>query len=200
MSDLTPPQSRLMSLLRARSVAGEPPPTLAEICREFGFRSKRAASDLLKALERKGFIVRDSSARGIKIVNGSADGIPLLGSIPAGRADAGGQSAPELLTLDTGSFGIRQPDKAFAVKVRGDSMTGRQLFDGDIVLCDAAATPKHQDIVAALIDNETTLKTLILQRGRPWLRAENPRYPDLAPVTSLAIQGVVRGVIRFLAA
>ena len=200
MTDLTPSQSRLLNFLLARSGTGDPPPTLFEICREFSFRSKRAASDLLKALERKGFIVRDGSARGIKVIGENETGIPVLGSIPAGMADAGCQAVPERLSLEPKAFGIRHPDKAFAVKVRGDSMTGRQLFDGDIVLCDAAATPRNEDIVAALIDNETTLKTLILQRGRTWLRAENPRYPDLQPVTSLAIQGVVRGVVRFLAA
>lgn len=79
-------------------------------------------------------------------------------------------------------------------------MIGRQLFDGDIVLCDAGGTARHEDIVAALIDNETTLKTLIVQRGKSWLRAENPRFPDLIPATSLVVQGVARGVIRFLAA
>ena len=77
-------------------------------------------------------------------------------------------------------------------------MIGRQIFDGDIVLLEHDATPQHGDIVAALIDNESTLKTFVRKGGKVWLRAENPRYPDLIPAWDLQIQGVARAIIRFL--
>jgi repressor LexA len=77
-------------------------------------------------------------------------------------------------------------------------MTGRQIFDGDIVLFEHGTTPRHEDIVAALIDNESTLKTFVRKGGKVWLRAENPRFPDLVPAWDLQIQGVARAVIRFL--
>ena len=77
-------------------------------------------------------------------------------------------------------------------------MEGRQIFDGDIVLLEQDATPAHGSIVAALIDNETTLKTLLHRKGKVWLRAENPRYPDLIPGWDLQIQGVARAVIRLI--
>jgi repressor LexA len=51
-------------------------------------------------------------------------------------------------------------------------------------------------VVAALIDNESTLKTFLLNRGKPFLRAENPRYPDLIPAQELVIQGVMVGLVR----
>lgn len=199
MTGLTVSQRNLYDLLSARSRVGEPPPTLQDICRHFGFKSKRAASDHLSALERKGFITRDGSARGIRILQAPEAGVPLLGSIAAGWPEDRNDAEPDRLMIEPAAFGIRESGKAFALRVRGDSMTGRQLFDGDIVLCDAAVTPRHEQIVAALINNETTLKTLIVQRGKSWLRAENPRYPDLIPATGLVVQGVVRGVIRFLA-
>ncbi|MGH2509860.1 MAG: LexA family protein, partial [Ktedonobacteraceae bacterium] len=82
--------------------------------------------------------------------------------------------------------------------VTGDSMIGRHIFEGDIVLLEHAAVPRDGDIVAALIDNESTLKTFVCKRGKVWLRAENPAYPELRPVFDLQIQGVGRAVIRFL--
>jgi repressor LexA len=63
---------------------------------------------------------------------------------------------------------------------------------------ESGAAPSHEDIVAALIDNESTLKTFIRKDGAVWLRAENPRYPDLVPAADLQIQGVARSVIRHL--
>jgi repressor LexA len=56
--------------------------------------------------------------------------------------------------------------------------------------------PRSGDIVAALIDGETTLKRYLVQRGKPFLRAENPKYPDLIPAQELVIQGVFRALIR----
>jgi len=52
------------------------------------------------------------------------------------------------------------------------------------------------DIVAALIDGETTLKRYVVERGRPYLKAENPRYPDLVPARELKIQGVMVSLVR----
>jgi SOS-response transcriptional repressor LexA len=77
-------------------------------------------------------------------------------------------------------------------------MTGRQIFDGDIVLLEQDQSPRNGEIVAAIIDNESTLKTLVRRNGETWLRAENPLYPALVPTIGLSIQGVARGVIRIL--
>jgi repressor LexA len=77
-------------------------------------------------------------------------------------------------------------------------MVGRQIFEGDIVLLEHEAVPRNGDVVAALIDNESTLKTFILRGGKVWLRAENPLYPDLIPASDLRVQGVGRAVIRLL--
>jgi SOS-response transcriptional repressor LexA len=77
-------------------------------------------------------------------------------------------------------------------------MTGRQILDGDIVLVEQERSPRNGEIVAAIIDNESTLKTLVRRDGETWLRAENPLYPDLVPAMGLTIQGVARAVIRIL--
>jgi repressor LexA len=75
-------------------------------------------------------------------------------------------------------------------------MVGRHIVEGDLVVLEHGRTPRSGDVVAALIDNESTLKTFVLENGRPWLKAENPRYPKLIPAQELVIQGVMVALVR----
>ena len=100
-----------------------------------------------------------------------------------------------MLSLDTRTVGVRRNARVFAVKVRGDSMIGAHISDGDLVVLEIR-DPKNRDIVAALIDGETTLKRFVMSRGRAYLKAENPKFPDLVPVTELVIQGVMVALVR----
>jgi repressor LexA len=197
MSDSLPPgQLAVLRFIEARAAAGKSSPTLREICKEFDYRSTKAAFDHVVALEDKGYIRRVPGARGIQLVK-RARGIPLLGRVTAGTPrESQAEVAETYLPIDPAEFGIRNPAKAFALRVEGDSMIGRNLVDGDIVVLEHDVTPKDQDIVAALIDNETTLKTLVLREGKAWLRAENPLRPHPVATWGLDVQGVARGLIR----
>jgi len=135
-------------------------------------------------------------ARGIRLLK--PRGIPVLGTIAAGLPADSLASRDHQLAIDPAVFGIKDRSNAFALRVQGDSMEGRSIFDGDIVMLESGATPRHESVVAALIDNESTLKTFLRRDGKTWLRAENPRYPDLIPAWDLQIQGVARAVIRHL--
>jgi repressor LexA len=84
----------------------------------------------------------------------------------------------------------------FALRVRGDSMIGAHILDGDIVILEDRKEVQNGDIVAALIDGETSLKRYVVDHGRPYLKAENPRYPDLVPARELKIQGVMVSLLR----
>jgi repressor LexA len=149
-------------------------------------------------LERKGYLVREKGrARGVRLVRPES-GIPLLGRIAAGYPSEASANVEQRLPINPAAFGIHDSSKAFAVRVSGDSMIGRHIFDGDIVLFEQGTVPRKGDIVAALIDNESTLKTLVRKNGSTWLQAENPLYPALIPALDLSIQGVARAVIRFL--
>jgi repressor LexA len=75
-------------------------------------------------------------------------------------------------------------------------MIGRHILDGDVVVVEHGQTPRQGDVVAALIDGESTLKTYVTDQGKPCLRAENPRYPKLIPAGELVIQGVMVALIR----
>ncbi len=75
-------------------------------------------------------------------------------------------------------------------------MVGKHIVDGDVAVVEHGVQPRPGDIVAALIDGQVTLKTFLIQRGKPFLRAENPRYPDLIPQQELQIQGVMVALVR----
>ncbi len=195
------PCETLLAFLQTLETAGAPPPSIRELCQALGYSSTNAVTKLIQRLRDRGDVIYEPKlARSLRLAKKPKSGIPLLGSIAAGFPETPDTDQAEHLPLDPASFGIKNPADAFALRVRGDSMTGRHFFDGDLVLLDRSAKPKNQDVVAALIDQESTLKTLVLKNGAAWLKAENPAYPDLIPVHDLQIQGVAKAVIRIPAA
>ena len=186
-------------------------PSFREIQAHFGFKSTNAVMGHLRALERKGFISRvPGQARTFRITMDYDEGkrpkgaldvvdMPVYGSIAAGYPD-GVETSGEIgrLQVDIETSGMRRSRRSFALKVMGDSMKDAGIYDGDIVIIETRP-PRNRDIVAALIDGETTLKRFIKKTGRaPYLQAENKRYPILHPVAELVIQGVARSVVRDL--
>lgn len=196
MAILTPKQREILQMFLQRWENGEAPPTHREICARFGFHSPKAAADHIAALVKKGCLMHGpNQSRGVCLTE-RAMGIPILGEIPAGLPVPTDESVDGYLTLNTRNLGLSDRRNAFFLRVKGDSMTGRQIFDGDLVLIEKCSRGQHQDIVAALIDNQSTLKTLIINNGAIWLQSENAKYPDLTPAFDLQIQGVARGVFR----
>ncbi len=100
------------------------------------------------------------------------------------------------MLIDVETVRIKPSARTFALKVRGDSMVGKHIVDGDLAIVEHGVQPRPGDVVAALIDGQVTLKTFLIQRGKPYLRAENPRYPDLIPQEDLQIQGVLVALVR----
>jgi repressor LexA len=195
------PRGTLLALLQTLEAAGDPPPSIRELCNALGYSSTNAAKKLIHRLRDTGDVIYEPKlARSLRLAKKPESGVPLLGSIAAGFPDSPDGGDSDRLQINPAHFGIGNPTQAFALRVRGDSMTGRQFFDGDLVLLDRSATPKNQDVVAALIDQECTLKTLVIKNGKAFLKAENPDYPDLIPAHDLQIQGVAKAVIRILAA
>jgi len=122
--------------------------------------------------------------------------IPLYGSIPAGMPQSREQDAYGCVSVDVESIGYKPTRNAFALRVTGDSMIGRHILDGDFVVMEHGPEPRNGQIVAALIDGASTLKTFVMKGGKPYLKAENPKYPDLVPAQELMIQGVFKALIR----
>lgn len=177
-------------------------PSTRDIQEHFGFSSQTAAVSHLKALEKKGVIRRlEGKARAIifpeELDRERLVDIPIFGQIPAGMAAADiEQSESEgCVTVDIATIGIPRNARAFALKVRGDSMIDAHICDGDVVVLEAKQA-REGDVVAALIDGETTLKRYVMEKGKPLLRAENDLYPDLMPGAELVVQGVMVALLR----
>ncbi len=77
-------------------------------------------------------------------------------------------------------------------------MIDAHICDGDTVILQLRE-PRKGDVVAALIDGETTLKHYLIEKGHPFLRAANAAYPDLIPARELVIQGVLIALLRHAA-
>lgn len=203
MTELTRTQQKILDFVQAEVHAGRPIPTLREIAGRFGFRSHRAAACHLEAIKRKGHLESDpGKARSLRITSPLAKlrsrimDIPLFGTIPAGFARDREQEAEGCVAVDIQSIGFTPTRNTFALRVTGDSMIGKHILDGDIVVLEHGPEPRPGQVVAALIDRKSTLKTFVLKNGKPFLKAENPKYPDFIPSEELMIQGVVRALIR----
>ena len=178
-------------------------PSYREIASHFGFSSLGSVVNHIRALRKKGVLPKESGqARALRVQSPLAAlrkrvvDIPDYGSIPAGFADDRKQEAKGCVSIDIETLGLKPTPRTFALEVRGDSMIGKCIMDGDLVVLEHGITPHHGDVVAALIDNESTLKTFMTERNKPFLRAENPRYPNLIPASELVIQGVMVALIR----
>ncbi len=203
MQPLTDIQQQVFDFIRERIDAGESPPTAREIAAHFGWRSKRAADCHLQALIKKGWLTSEpGKARSLRLVNRSGSprqpvvDIPIFGSIPAGFGDEADEDADGCVSVDVSTLGFTPTRNTFALRVTGDSMIGRHICDGDIAVFEHGPEPRQGQIVAALIDRKSTLKTFIIKNRKPYLRAENPKYPELVPSEELVIQGVFRVLIR----
>ena len=121
--------------------------------------------------------------------------IPNYGDVTAGRPANSEEIEPGCIAVDLSTIGISPNARTFALRVRGDSMIGVHILDGDTIVLEMK--PPHDGaIVAALVDGECTLKRYFVRRGVPYLKAENPKYADVIPARELVIQGVVVAVIR----
>jgi repressor LexA len=197
---LTARQQEILDYLTTQMNRTGVMPSTREIQEHFGFASQTASINHLKALEKKGAIQRmPGKARAVSLPSmlnrEPVIDLPLYGQIAAGMPETIDQEPESRLAIDAAALGVKRGMTSFALKVRGDSMIDAHIMDGDTVILEARE-PRNGDIVAALIDGETTLKRYMVKNGTPFLRAENSRYPDLIPANQLVAQGVLIGLLR----
>ena len=206
MKDLTDRQKQILEFIQHRQETDGFTPTFREIAAHFRFSSPNSALCHVQALLAKGVLKNlPRRARALQIVNPNLPrdrrrprivAVPIYGSIPAGRPQNTTQEEEGCVLIDVDTLGIKPTTRTFGLKVRGDSMVGKCIMDGDVAVIEHGVEPRPGDTVAALIDGQVTLKTFVTQRGKPYLRAENPRYPNLIPQEELQIQGVMIALVR----
>ncbi len=183
----TPPGETRESVRRfvaERLMRGEPP-SVREVQRALGFRAVQTARAHLEALVREGRLSkRAGQARGYALPEGARGArlVPLLGRVPAGALRTAVEEHEGYVAVSG-----RGRDDLFALRVRGESMLGAGILDGDIVIVRRQPAAESGDVVVALVGDEATVKRLRLRSGRIELHPENPAY---API--VAVPGAVR--------
>jgi repressor LexA len=196
---LTQRQKNVLDFIQSEQREKGITPSTREIQKHFRFASQTSVMQYIVALERKGFLDRHArKARALitPMQKVRITDVPIYGEIPAGMSALTEQTIEGHVSLDTRSANVSKNRGTFALRVRGDSMIGAHIVDGDIVILEDRKDVQNGDIVAALIDGETTLKRYVVEHGRPYLKAENPRYPNLTPARELRIQGVMVSLVR----
>ncbi|MEK7767204.1 MAG: transcriptional repressor LexA, partial [bacterium] len=167
-------------------------PSVGELADHFDV-NKSAVFGHLRALLRGGFL--EFRHGGYRLPGLSMVPVPVLGRVPAG-APREALEAPEGWLPCPAEWG-RGRD-LFALRVRGDSMTGAGILDGDTVVCARAETARDGEIVIALVDGEATVKRLARSAGALALVPANPRYKPITVRGDIRIAGKVLGVFRSL--
>jgi len=197
---LTPLEGSVYNYLLDFTAENTYQPSIRDIGKKFQIKSTKTVSDLLQSLARKGYIERDPArSRGVRLLGFTGGGktkpVPYYGKIHAGEPSLLPENRQGFITMDRRFI---PAEEVYFLRVKGDSMIGRAISDGDFVMVNPAARPKENDIVAARIGEEATVKTLTKMNGRIILTPANPaeREIEIQPGQDFGILGVVCGVFR----
>lgn len=195
---LTDKQQAVLAVIEAHWRAEGVSPSVAEIADRLGLR-KSTTHEHLMAIKRKGALVhvegQSRSWRPTSAVSGEAEQrIPIVGHVAAGAPILAQENIEGWVTVS----GVRESQTVFALHVRGDSMTGAGILDGDLVIVRQQPVAEDGDIVLALIDEQdATIKRLRRHGGRVTLQPENPAHEPLTlPADRVQLQGKVIGLRR----
>jgi len=185
MQGLTERQRQILEFISQRIQEQGYPPTIREIGEEMGIRSTNGVNDHLKALERKGFLMREGlKSRALRPVMEHAEeggleegpaepnkvvativptdseliSIPVLGRVAAGSPILADEHVEATVQIDSFFLGNRKADKVFALRVSGESMIEAGIYDGDYIFVRKQIEARPGDIVVAMIDGEATVK------------------------------------------
>jgi repressor LexA len=195
---LTPKQLRVLTFVRDYTHTHGYAPTMQELGDEFGV-SKVTMFEHITALQKKGYLRRSKhKARSLRLkdtiefADERSTRLPLAGTIAAGLPI---EAVEEREYVDLEEMFV-SPYGNFVLRVKGDSMIGDSIADGDFVICEKRETARDGETVVALIDGEeATLKRIFQTPQGVRLEASNPAYKPIIS-KSVQVQGVVIGVLR----
>jgi repressor LexA len=184
------------------------PPTIRELGARLGIKSLRGVTAHLDALAKKGWLQREARARSIRLAEELRAPverllrIPVLGQIRAGAPVLAEEHVDGHLLVDPSwiSGAGQAAGTHFALRVRGDSMIGAGILDGDVVIVRQQPTAEPNDIVVALVGGEATVKRFVKRGEQIRLQPEHPTMPPIVPTPAegLALLGKVVAVFRHL--
>ena len=195
MRKVTENEKMVFEFIKDRIEEGYPP-TVREICAEFGFKSTSTAHRYINNLTAKGLLEKGNNQnRAIRLTGGNGMKIPLVGTVTAGIPITVIEEITDYISFQPARH---YSNPLFALKVRGESMINAAIFDGDMVVIEQTPYAENGDIVCALVDNESaTIKTFYKEDGHYRLQPENDTMDPII-VDEVSILGKVVGVVRYL--
>jgi repressor LexA len=199
---LTQRQREILDYIQDHMAKHSAPPTIREIGEQFNISSTNGVRCHLTALERKGLIKRSSyRSRGIELTKGALTvasfvPVPILGRVAAGEPVLAEENFEGRIGIDSD---LLSGEGLFALKVRGDSMMGAGIFDGDLVFARKQQVSQRGEIVVAIIGDEATVKYFYPEDIRIRLEPANPSYQTIVVernTPGFFIAGKVVGVFR----
>ena len=202
---LTQRQAEIIAFIRECLKENGVPPTHNEIATQFGLKGTYGVRQHLRLMEKKGYLhLSQGKARGIRLTSAISPlydreihEIPLLGRIAAGQPVLAVENVEDHLRISTGVF---QGNDLFALRVQGDSMINAGIKAGDIAIINQQPEVHNGEIAAVLIEDEATLKRVMLEQNRVRLKAENDHFQDIIITSetdrSFRIAGRFVGLIR----
>lgn len=192
MEPLTPRQEKVLAFVadyvRRKGFA----PSVREVAAAMKIGTPKGAADHLKALERKGYIEREAGRpRAMRVSGGQ--GIPVVGRIAAGSPILAAENLEGTVPAEPSAFG---GGELFAVRVRGDSMIGDHILDGDLAVIRRQTRVEQGEIAAVLLGDEATLKRVYVRSGGVELKASNPAYRPIRAGEEARVLGRFVGLIR----
>jgi len=180
-NDITEVQKKVLTGITEFIDSRGYPPTIREIMDIFGYASVNNVQRILSALETKGYIRRKyrRGARCIEIIkenNSKISVLPVLGQIAAGSPILAEENIEGYITLDLNIMGISGD---YVLRVKGDSMRDANLHNNDFVIIRQMLTPKNNDIIVALLDEEATVKRFFMESNYIRLQPENSDYQSV---------------------
>ena len=195
MRKVTENEKMVFEFIKDRIEEGYPP-TVREICAEFGFKSTSTAHRYINNLTAKGLLEKGKNQnRAIRLTGGNGMKIPLVGTVTAGIPITAIEEITDYISFQPARH---YSNPLFALKVRGESMINAAILDGDMVVIEQTPYAENGDIVCALVDNESaTIKTFYKEDGHYRLQPENDTMDPII-VDEVSILGKVVGVVRYL--
>ncbi len=195
MRKVTENEKMVFEFIKDRIEEGYPP-TVREICAEFGFKSTSTAHRYINNLTAKGLLEKGNNRnRAIRLTGGNGMKIPLVGTVTAGIPITAIEEITDYISFQPARH---YSNPLFALKVRGESMINAAILDGDMVVIEKTQYAENGDIVCALVDNESaTIKTFYKEDGHYRLQPENDTMDPII-VDEVSILGKVVGVVRYL--
>ena len=193
MINLTEQQFKIFDVIKGHVNDYGYPPTRAEIAKIMGFKSVNAAESHIKALVKKGVLLKvPDSSRGLKLVE-EYSGIPIVGRVAAGLPISAVENIEKYIPTNPISSPVD-----FFLRVKGDSMKDIGIIENDLVGVKKASTAENGSVVVARLEDEVTLKRFVQENGKIKLVAENKNYNDILidQNSGFSLEGIAVGVVR----